>query len=450
MPQRGRGNSRTRGQRGGGRLTVETSLRATAQSNHQRSQASKTEFKIAPLILEGVTTNKIELNKFLQTHFAELKMTDIQANRAGSFTLYATDVKSFNRLLTELPIILADNGHQQATVYIPRTIQRILDTDKDAFVKYVDLDIKVEEIQTSLKENGFSAVNIVRISNKDNNGPSRTIKISFTDVQNRDTFSQVGLQIGFLHFPVERAIQKNKPPQCFICLQYGHVAKYCKSQQQVCARCGNDHRLDQCPNENQVPQCLNCKGNHFATSTDCSKFKEHQQRLQKTIDQYSTSINYQKTVPNMNNLDDFPTLPNPSHKDHSQIEREQEQTIEHLTETITTIVEKATERIFDFFSRKFELLTKSIYTRLNIPNDEISDEDVDENDDQTAEKEVHDVKLKQQNQGAKSPQHEHMTRQATNVVSRSKQKKNHGKITIPSIAKQRKPESLNSQSDNAN
>ncbi|CAF1250562.1 unnamed protein product [Didymodactylos carnosus] len=58
------------------------------------------------------------------------RVSDIQANRSDTFTLQASDVKSFNRLLNDLSTYLNGNGQQQTVVYIPRSIQRILEAGK--------------------------------------------------------------------------------------------------------------------------------------------------------------------------------------------------------------------------------------------------------------------------------------------------------------------------------
>ena len=42
---------------------------------------------------------------------------------------------------------------------------------------------------------------------------------------------------------------KYRPQQCFHCQKYGHVAKYYRREDLVCARCGNqDHGKAECRN----------------------------------------------------------------------------------------------------------------------------------------------------------------------------------------------------------
>ncbi|CAM4967481.1 unnamed protein product [Rotaria socialis] len=70
----------------------------------------KSKFTIAPLIIVGVKISKLQLNDLLKQHLNDVNIHDIQLSRSGSFTLYASDASSFNRLLNEFTLILAANG----------------------------------------------------------------------------------------------------------------------------------------------------------------------------------------------------------------------------------------------------------------------------------------------------------------------------------------------------
>ncbi|CAF1414788.1 unnamed protein product [Adineta steineri] len=210
----------------------------------------------------------------------DIEVLDIQLSRAGAFTIYASDVDSFNRLLNEFTGILVTPGHPTAKIYVPRLVQRIRDTERVAFVKRVDLEVPNDRIIDALKNIGLDVVDVTRLNRKDGNAPSGTVKITFGDAQNHSTFMHTGLQVDSMHFIAEAASQITKPVQCYICLKYNHVAKYCKTKQQVCAKCGDDHRMDQCAVvNNDGVKCTNCKGNHLATSNDCSHYREQEKRM---------------------------------------------------------------------------------------------------------------------------------------------------------------------------
>jgi hypothetical protein len=165
-----------------------------------------------------------------------------------------------------------------------------------------------------------------------------------------------------MHFIAEPANHNNKPSQCYKCFKYGHIAKYCKADNQICSRCaGENHKYDNCPNSNKHPICCNCKGEHTATSSDCPKFKEHQQKIQKTIDKYSSPT---PVCPNWNNYDEFPILKSTDKVNQIPI-------IETITEKIMLAVEQATRRIFETLNQKFEILINQLGKKLNIEIEEI-------------------------------------------------------------------------------
>jgi len=153
---------------------------------------------------------------------------------------------------------------------VPRSIQRVKETGNIAFVKTVDIEIPEGRITEALKNMGLD---VIRLTNKVRKVPTSTIKITFKDPQNRNTFVHTGLQVDSMHFIAEPAIQNTKPVQCYICLKYNHVSKYCKTKQQICARCGVNHHIDHCTAASDLLKCCDCKGNHLAISNDCSFYK---------------------------------------------------------------------------------------------------------------------------------------------------------------------------------
>ncbi|CAK9811750.1 Uncharacterized 50 kDa protein in type I retrotransposable element R1DM [Anthophora quadrimaculata] len=66
--------------------------------------------------------------------------------------------------------------------------------------------------------------------------------------------------------------------RCFKCHGYGHIAKFCKVEEQLCITCGSkDHNRDECTNKDN-PKCINCARarrkdpNHDARNKDCPEY----------------------------------------------------------------------------------------------------------------------------------------------------------------------------------
>ena len=356
-----------------------------AGKNPLAAKPSQSKFTIAPLILEGVKVNKLILNDLLKLHLNDVRIGDIQLSRTGTFTLYASDVSSFNRLLNDFTSILATNGQQGAKIFVPRSIQRIKDTEAVAFVKRVDLELPVDRITEALKNVGLDVINVTRLSSKDGNTPTRTIKITFKDAPNRNTFVHTGLQVDSMHFVAEAASQNTKPVQCYICMKYNHVSKYCKTKQQVCSRCGEEnHRMDQCTVASDGIKCCNCKGNHLATSNDCSHYKEQEKRMLNLVNQYCSTSKPTAPAPAPHNINEFPSLPNTSY----QLQKEQlqndvfEKLINAFSSRMETIIEETTNRLFKSLQQKIKRIEKAIASVDNIVNaDHTSDSDTDSDED---------------------------------------------------------------------
>ena len=365
--------------------------------NPLAAKKNQSKFQIAPLVLEGVQLNKMQLNDIIKQHLKEIRISDIQLSRAGIFTLYATDVSSFNRLLNEFTLILATIGQGAAKIFVPRSIQRIKDTENVAFVKRVDLEIPESRITEALKDIGLDVVDVVRLTNKVRNVPTSTIKITFKDPQNRNTFVHTGLQVESMHFIAEPAMQNIKPVQCYICLKYNHVAKYCKTKQQLCARCGDNHQLDHCTAASDMLKCCNCQGKHLATSNDCSFYKEQEKRMLNLINQYASARKLVPTAPALHNVNDFPLLPNLSQRQHDHLHSDMiEQIINALTSKMEKIIEETTSRIFKSLEDKIKKMEENIASVSNLIKDDTMESSSSDSDSDEEVKIVNNIKSKKQ------------------------------------------------------
>ena len=73
------------------------------------------------------------------------------------------------------------------------------------------------------------------------------------------------IKIGCMSFPVRLYVPP--PLQCYKCQRYRHIAMACKGKQR-CAKCGGEHRFEDCGDNVQV-KCCNCGGQHNVTYGSC-------------------------------------------------------------------------------------------------------------------------------------------------------------------------------------
>ncbi|CAF2047844.1 unnamed protein product [Rotaria magnacalcarata] len=391
------------------------------------SKSSQSKSPIAPLILEGVKLNKIQVSDLIKKHLKDIRVHDIQLSRTGMFTLYASDVNSFNRLLNEFTAILATNGRTSANLFVPRSIQRIKDTDKIAFIKRVDLEIPEDRITVALKDVGLDVTDVIRLKNKERNTPTQTIKVTFTDAHNRNTFVHTGLQVDSMHFVAEAAKHNSKP-----------------SKQQTCARCGENHQVDKCNAAADTWKCCNCKGSHLATSNECPFYKEQEKRMLKAVQQYSTSSTPSTAVPyNVNNLVDFPYFPSSTQQGLTNPSNDLIDTLVNiLSMKMEKIIEATANRLMKSLHQRISKIEKTIAavdSMMDVASNETSDDSLTDSDNDIQVVNVQQDKQQQQTSQnsttSSSTQQQPIT---TNDITKPPNKK---KATSKTVKRNRSPNS---------
>lgn len=108
--------------------------------------------------------------------------------------------------------------------------------------------------------------------------PTTTVSITFAT-----TVLPESIDLNLWRFPVSPYIPPVK--QCFHCLRFGHLAKFCKNALK-CSICGNSHNYKDCNIDIKNATCLHCKGNHIAISSQCpikkKKIEQNQNKARKS------------------------------------------------------------------------------------------------------------------------------------------------------------------------
>ena len=155
----------------------------------------------------------------------------------------------------------------------------LLDTYSVGVIGSFDLDLDLqEEVLPYLKavgsESSIRIVEIERITNKQ--GKTEQVKVIF------DGDLPKKLSLNGLIYRVRR--YEFNPKRCFRCSLYGHSSDSC-NKKIYCAFCGSNHFLAECQKkkDNDVPTCLNCKGDHVGCTNKCNYFQSAKKIKNKLI-----------------------------------------------------------------------------------------------------------------------------------------------------------------------
>lgn len=188
--------------------------------------------------------------------------------------------------------------------YLPRGKDTIVGVIQD-----VDVDIPDKDLVTLVSST--TVVSEVRRF-----GTSQSVKIVF-----RGDCLPATVKVGLVRHPVRPYVPR--PLQCRNCMKIGHVAGACPSHDS-CGHCGSDHKSSECTSRS--PQCVNCHGEHDASSKDCprlrkelkicqrmardnSTHKEASVQVQKAIRRKSRSVSKRRAVPALSQQPLSPTSP---------------------------------------------------------------------------------------------------------------------------------------------
>jgi len=145
-------------------------------------------------------------------------------------------------------------------------------------IRDVPQDVSVELIRESIS----SPIKIleihrlnrrIKVDNEIRYVPSRTLCLKFAG-QSLPRF----VYLSNCRYAVFPFVPKTRI--CFSCFRVGHLSKSCKSRPR-CLHCGDaPHGSSEvCDNKQSSPKCINCDGDHLATSHDCPKVMTHRMAL---------------------------------------------------------------------------------------------------------------------------------------------------------------------------
>lgn len=154
-------------------------------------------------------------------------------------------------------------------------------TECTGVIKNVPLNLSNKQIFT-LSNSEYKIISVRRIMRRqreENNTttfvPTKSVSITFSSIN-----LPKDIDLNFWKFSISTYIPPVK--QCYNCLRYGHLSKYCKNKI-CCSICTEQHSFKDCTKDTKNAICFNCKGNHIAISGLCpikrQKIEENKRKL---------------------------------------------------------------------------------------------------------------------------------------------------------------------------
>ncbi|XP_064292535.1 uncharacterized protein LOC135309869 [Plodia interpunctella] len=237
---------------------------------------------------------------------------------SNSFTRFVKGIKYFKKVNKYRMGVVFDNPNMansfldnatfhrehRITASIPAAV-----TEITGVITNVPSDLSNKTIFKVLSTTTKKIICVRRIMRKVKEGesynlqPTQTVAITFASCASLPDY----VYLKMWRVPVLPYIPPIK--QCFRCLRYGHLAKFCKNAER-CSICTEGHSFKNCNVSLANAVCIHCKGNHIAISGTCPVKK------QKIIENKNKIIpqSYSETLKN----NAFPSLTNPKNSQEFQ------------------------------------------------------------------------------------------------------------------------------------
>ena len=219
---------------------------------------------------------------------------------------------------------------------------------------------RLKEFESDLTAMGIKHVQ--EILNKDGN-QIKISKIELVSREAKETLSSIGfIQICLSRYRVENVV---KPPiRCHKCKQFGHLMANCKNTE-TCAKCGNEHNTDTCPNT-QI-KCLNCGEKHSCYYKGCRVFKDlYKQQIEhnkQSGTNHTTAINISKSS---NEIPNTQHKPSGTYRSYSEAISSNQPNISKLEEKLAQIENNLDSKLDKCFKDIKETLSNLADTVTNL------------------------------------------------------------------------------------
>ena len=250
--------------------------------------------KSIPVVVKGIprstTDNPILLKDEIKKVKPNANIQNIKVFKSGDILIQPCDPHSSNILLQNWPsnVKLGKPTARLPTNKIP--------PNNNVVILGVHPSVTDAQIQTSLEDYGHQIVSLRRFTAKATGNPTWKIRVNFSEQESKKAALANGVYIGYSLHKCQDYHALPTVIQCYNCNTWGHHASKCTNPMK-CVRCGESHKVSQCPVARENTICSNCGDSHSSAYKGCPAYKIAQQNLaSKTNSANTTSRSYSDAV----------------------------------------------------------------------------------------------------------------------------------------------------------
>jgi hypothetical protein len=222
-----------------------------------------------------ITSHDSYLKSEFNKHFNRMKIKHCKKTRYGNIILELTSKEDIKTVLEKWdPLWFTANDEAKGTEVLRMNDSRKNNPISHGVIKHVIQELSNEDIEKELQREGLHNIQAKRFIKEGR--LLNSVKLTFTSNQDFERALSHGINIGRLHFAVNRYRYIQKPMQCHNCNKFGHPSRWCKSTQK-CEYCSSkNHDGNSCEHKDTAARyaCSNCHGNHTAMSTTCPTYQQ--------------------------------------------------------------------------------------------------------------------------------------------------------------------------------
>lgn len=230
-------------------------------------------------IMKGISIKRVENSDVYKNPLLlEKKLNSIFSNVDNAYLLPLGDIRVWFKSEEDATKALMSDTKP---IFGPLSFIRRANYNSTKIVVYsIPKDITVNELKDCLKKQNIETDEIKLVERANGTSKFYTAFLSVSDLNKREQILEKGkIRIGYCFYNVKK-YEPRRFFQCFKCQKYGHVASLCKSLEEKCGICSENHLTKLCTNQDK-PQCSNCEIKKPAYHHDCVEKIKYVERIKK-------------------------------------------------------------------------------------------------------------------------------------------------------------------------